>query len=121
MSSGGTVIRPKAFTWIILLAILIAGSLCLATPAFADDEYRTTIDEFTYGPYEIPAYDGDPSEQVNENLPTFSEEELTGEPYVVYGELDELGRCTPVESLLHKSLMPTWESGPTRGLRITGS
>lgn len=111
-----------------ITAVIISLAMCLtmAAPAFANedqtgnanedqtgaaDEFQTTIDAFEYGPYEIPAYDGDPSETVNEDLPAFSAEELQADPYVYYSDLDELGRCQTASSMLSKSLMPTWARG----------
>ena len=103
-----------------IIAVIISLTMCLtiAAPAFAEDnqpasadEYQTTIDAFEYGPYEIPAYDGDPAEEVNGDLPTFSAEELQADPYVYYSDLDQLGRCQTASSLLNKSLMPTWDRG----------
>lgn len=91
----------------------------LGGPAFAG-EFETTVDAFSYGPYEIPAYDGDPSEEVNGNLPTFNAEELTEEPAVYYGELDELGRCTPAFAELNKSLMPTGQRGSISSVYPSG-
>lgn len=87
-------------------ALFFAG----AGPAFAD-EYKTTIDAFSYGDYQIPAYDGDPSEPVNENLPAFTADEMEAEPFVYYSNLDELGRCQTASSMLSQVLMPTWDRG----------
>lgn len=104
-----------------LLTIIVSLAMCLAmaAPGYAD-EYQTTIDAFEYGPYEIPAYDGDPSETVNGDLPTFSEEELQADPYVYYSDLDELGRCQTASSLLSQSLMPTWERGDIDSVTPSG-
>lgn len=104
---------------VIATIIGMAMGLSAVSPAFAG-EYQTTIEAFEYGPYSIPAYDGDSSEPVNENLPAFSEEELTGEPYVNYGELDSLGRCTTAESLLSESLMPTGKRGDIDSVHPSG-
>ena len=107
--------RYKFIECIVLLLAFIAST----TPAFAGD-YETTINAFSYGNYEIPAYDGDPSEEVNGNLPTFSAEELYAEPYVYYGDLDELGRCTTASSLLNVSLMPTGSRGSISSVTPSG-
>ena len=93
--------------------------LMMTAPVFAG-EFQTTIDAFSYGPYEVPAFDGDASEEVNQNLPTFSEEEMTAEPYVVYGDLDELGWCTPAVSMLNQVLMPTEKRGDISSVTPSG-
>ena len=101
----------------ILLALLIF--VMTAAPAFASD-YRTTIDGFTYGNYEIPAYDGKPSAEVNQNLPAFSAEDLYAAPYASYGDLDQLGRSTGAWALLDQSLMPTGKRGDIWAVYPTG-
>ena len=103
----------------ILVVTFLVLTLLMAAPAFAG-EYQTTIDAFTYGPYSVPAYDGDPSEEVNGNLPTFDSSELHADPYVYYGDLDSLGRCTTASSLLSQSLMPTWKRGSISSVYPSG-
>ena len=107
--------KQHKYRFILLLLVFIITTV----PAFAGT-YETTIDAFSYGNYEIPAYDGDPSEVVNGNLPTFSAEELYADPYVYYGDLDELGRCTPASSLLNVSLMPTGSRGSISSVYPSG-
>ena len=104
--------------FILTLASMVL-MLLMAAPAFAG-EYQTTIDAFTYGNYSIPAYDGEPSEEVNGNLPAFSSDELSTAPYVHYGDLDALGRCTAASSLLSSSLMPTGSRGSISSVYPTG-
>ena len=74
------------------ILVIIGLLLVFTIPVFADD-YETTIPAFNYGSYTVPAYDGDPSEAVNGNLPAFSSEELNAAPYVYYGDLD-IELCT---------------------------
>ena len=56
---------------------------------------------------EIPAYSGNPYVAINNNEPTFTEEELTTEAYEFYSELDQLGRCGMTVACLGQELMPT--------------
>lgn len=42
---------------------------------------------------ELPEYDGHPYVIVNENVPSFSDEDKNGPAYEYYSELDVLGRC----------------------------
>ena len=104
---------------LILIITILALTACTASPAFGE-EFKTTIEAFEYGGYSVPAFDGDPSEEVNGNLPTFSAEELTETPAVHYGELDSLGRCTPAFGELNQSLMPTGERGSISSVKPSG-
>ena len=44
---------------------------------------------------------------VNDNIPTFSEEEMNTDSYETYSELDELGRCGVATANVGTDLMPT--------------
>ncbi|MCR5207954.1 MAG: DNA/RNA non-specific endonuclease [Eubacterium sp.] len=69
-------------------------------------EYTETVEAFSYEGFEIPAYDGDLYEEINGNIPTFTENELTQDIYERYGELDSLNRVTQCEANIDRSLMP---------------
>ena len=107
--------KQHKYRFILLLLVFIITTV----PAFAGT-YETTVDAFSYGNYEIPAYDGDPSEVVNGNLPTFSAEELYADPYVYYGDLDELGRCTGACALVGPETLPREERGNIGMIKPTG-
>lgn len=57
----------------------------------------------------IPKYDSQPYVIVNDNEPTFKESELVALSFELYGELDELGRCTTAFACIGKDIMPTQE------------
>ena len=53
----------------------------------------------------VPAYDGKAYVAVNDNIPFFTEEELSSASYETYGELDPLGRCTVCVASVGQDLM----------------
>ena len=55
----------------------------------------------------IPAYSGSPYVILNNNIPTFTEEEITEESYEFFSPLDSLKRCGYVEASVGVDLMPT--------------
>ena len=57
-------------------------------------------------PSDLPVYSGSPFVIVNDNLPIFSESELTTVGYEKYGELDLLGRCTEALASCGREIMP---------------
>lgn len=57
---------------------------------------------------------------LNDNVPMFSDEEITTTPFEEYGALDELGRCTYAVSCIDISLMPTGERGDISSVYPTG-
>lgn len=69
---------------------------------------------------EIPAYIGEDYVTVNGNIPVFSEEKKSIEPYEYYSEMDVLGRCGYAEAKLAPELMPTEERGAIGMVRPSG-
>lgn len=68
----------------------------------------------------IPEYDGNPYEVINDNVPFFSEEELTTSSYEEYADLDSLGRCGVCVANIGTELMPTEERGKIGNVKPSG-
>lgn len=62
---------------------------------------------------EIPDYSGEPWVIVNNNVPYFSESEITTDSFESYSSLDALGRCGVCWASIGKDLMPV--DGESRG------
>ena len=82
-------------------------------------ENATTIEE-TFDFAAVPAYDGKAYVAVNDNIPFFTEEELSSASYETYGELDPLGRCTVCVASVGQNLMPAEERGNIGAVKPTG-
>ena len=76
--------------------------------------------ENTVSPDAIPPYNGEPFTVINENIPFFTEEDITTESFESYSELDELGRCGTVYANVGQDLMPTGEKGSIGQVKPTG-
>lgn len=57
---------------------------------------------------------------INGNMPYFTEDEITDEPYEYYSPLDSLGRCGYTMACLGRELMPTSERENISSVRPTG-
>ena len=68
----------------------------------------------------IPYFSGDPWTPINDNKPTFTEEEITTEGYEFYSELDNLGRCGYVMACVGTEMMPTEDRGDIGSIKPTG-
>ena len=68
----------------------------------------------------IPYFSGDPWTPVNDNKPTFTDEEITTEGYEFYSELDNLGRCGYVMACVGREMMPTEDRGDIGSIKPTG-
>lgn len=57
----------------------------------------------------IPAYSGNPSVELNNNVPSFTQDELSRakKSYKTFSDLDSLGRCGKAEASIGKDLLPT--------------
>ncbi len=64
-------------------------------------------------PQTIPEYSGEIFILLNDNIPSFSEKELTNIGYESYSDLDALGRCGPALASCGKEIMP--KAGEKRG------
>lgn len=68
----------------------------------------------------LPEYSGVPYVELEGNVPTFTEEELTVTAYEVYSPLDLLGRCGEARACVGPELMPTEERGPIGMVKPSG-
>lgn len=87
-----------------ILALFICTVLLLSAcvPQETDERYSQTY--FT----------------INDNVPQFTESEITAEAFEHYGELDLLGRCTAAVACIGPELMPTEERGAIGQIKPSG-
>lgn len=69
---------------------------------------------------EIPEYSGAPYVAVNDNVPFFTEEEITTDVFEDYSPLDSLGRCGVAYANICRGLMPTEKRESISSVRPTG-
>lgn len=69
---------------------------------------------------DIPAYSGSPYVPVNNNVPFFTDEELTGDSFETYSDLDELGRCGAAYANIGTDLMPAEKRGSIGKVKPSG-
>lgn len=80
----------------------------------------TTEEQSADNSMELPQYAGQPSVEINDNLPDFTEEDHTTESFEDYSELDSLGRCGVAFSCIGTELMPEEERGEIGAIRPSG-
>lgn len=84
-----------------------------------DDEI-VTEEDLEEKTEELPEYQGESFAILNGNVPAFSEEDLTTEPFEYYSDLDELGRCGVAYANICREIMPTEERGAIGQIKPTG-
>ena len=97
---------------------------------YADDgaacyDYRSGLSFLTpccfdADPSGIPEYDGEDYVILNDGIPSFAGDDLSGITGEYYSALDALGRCGPAAAMLERSMMPTQERGPVGESRPSG-
>ncbi len=68
----------------------------------------------------IPAYSGNAYVAVNDNIPFFTDAELTTTAFENYSNLDQLGRCGVAYANVCKDIMPTEERGKIGSVKPSG-
>lgn len=87
-------------------------------PTQEDEESNSASDSYDIS--SIPEYDGTAYVVLNDNVPEFSEDDLTSESFESYSELDPLGRCGVAFANIGVDLMPTEDRDSICSVRPTG-
>lgn len=96
----------------ISLSVIITFLLVSVTPILTFDSQAAEG---------IPAYSGTAYFVFNNNIPSFSPDELVRtDPFETYSELDALGRCGVTYANVCKELMPTTERGEIGMVKPSG-
>ena len=69
---------------------------------------------------ELPAYDGAAHAVINDNVPYFTDNELSVTSYEFYSDLDSLGRCGVCVASIGQDIMPTEDRGEIGNVKPTG-
>ena len=95
------------FTVVILIGISIYGYINQKTaPTNSVDDYNINNQNTVFDLSTIPGYSGKPYVEINNNIPYFTEEDYTTEPFEKYSELDILGRNGVAMANICKEIMP---------------
>ena len=78
------------------------------------------LSRFSAPDTDVPEYNGKAYEVLNDNIPSFTEDDYATEGFEKYGELDYLGRCTSAIACLGPETMPTEERGSIGSVKPTG-
>lgn len=70
--------------------------------------------------FTIPEFSGEAFEEVNGNVPFFSDSDLTTAVFESYSPLDRFGRCGPAYACLGRETMPTEERGAIGMVKPSG-
>ena len=106
--------------------VLTTIALLIFFGAFAFFEYGDLLkkeedsNKVNYSINSIPDYNGKDIIEINNNEPDFGNISGVDESFELYGELDNLGRCTTAISNIGYDLMPTTKRESIRDIKPTG-
>ena len=99
-----------------LLSLIAAICALFSACTISFDTVQDTAPELaTVAQYNYSAFT-----EVNDNVPEFTEAEITTDSFEGYGGLDALGRCTTCTACIGKDLMPTEKRGAIGMVKPTG-
>ena len=109
--------NKKINIWEILISITIISCITIYgyinQNGYIEDNYNESNQNTIIDLSDIPEYTSVPYVEINNNIPYFTEEDLTTEPFEKYSELDSLGRCGVALANICKEVVP--KEGEERG------
>ena len=83
--------------------------------------FEETLPEANPQPqWEIPQYAGAPYTEIHNNIPFFTDDEITDQSFETYSPLDALGRCGAAFACVGQDLMPTEDRGSIGQVKPSG-
>ena len=98
-------LKNRFFSLIAALLFILSATACTYVQ-YPDDRPKVQT-EISLN--DIPEYSGKPYVEINNNIPNFSNENMTTESFEEYSQLDFLGRCGTAYANLSTDIMPTEE------------
>lgn len=105
--------RRAAIVLLTALIVILVAYLGLKT--WKSVKHKNAINAL-----EIPVYSGKPYTEINNNVPFFTEKDITSESFEKYRPLDELGRCGVAFACVGRDMMPTEERQSIGNIKPTG-
>ncbi len=102
----------SVLTLLILAATFITGC--------SENDNNTVSQRTSTTIADIPEFYGEPYIVINNNVPQFTDNEITDKSYEKYTELDNLNRCGTAIACVGKDLMPTEERGAIGMIKPSG-
>ncbi len=111
-------LKLQTLLFILFACIMFTG--CQPEMGGTDDVEEISIGSDIVATNEIPEYKDSPFIILNDNMPSFSEENKTGDAFEYYSPLDAEGRCGVAFANVGQELMPTEKRGSIGSVKPTG-
>ncbi len=100
--------------------IVVAAAVYMYFTSDTPDTGTVADTSSSFSQDDIPPYSGEPYVAVNDNVPFFTDGEITDESFEYYSPLDILGRCGAAVACVGRDLMPTGERGNISAVKPSG-
>ena len=97
----------------LLMALSLVCNLSVMSASAAVQKDKITLNN-------LPAYSGEAYVELNDNVPSFSKNDMTSKAFEKYSELDALDRCGAAYANVCKETMPTEERGNIGMIKPSG-
>lgn len=104
----------------VLILILTLTVLLSGCSQFEQMGILETSETASYSLSEIPPYENSPYVVLEDNMPAFSEADMSTESFETYSDLDRLGRCGVAFANVGRDLMPTEKRGSIGMVKPSG-
>lgn len=114
--------RKNSNIFISLLTVMIAFLLCYYMDDIENFLNKSLATDYSisYELSNIPEYSGNNFVYIDENEPSFTENEIRDYSYETYSGLDYLGRCGVALANIGTDIMPTEERGSIGSIKPSG-
>lgn len=112
--------KKKGALWLVTLLLMTTLAAGCGVKVTASPMKTTVASEVSVSDLEIEPYSGQPYAVINDNIPSFSEEDMTTKSFEKYSALDSDGRCGEAFANIGKDLMPTEKRGPIGKVKPSG-
>lgn len=102
----------------LLLSVCLVFTACVGETPDSSSSVPSAPESQITG--ENLTYNGQPYTVLNNNIPTFTQNELKALSYETYSKLDDLGRCGVAEASVGKDIMPTEDRGSIGQVKPSG-
>lgn len=109
----------RLFKLILLIAVIILTGYTFLQVLITEHFNQNSI-EISNTLENIPEYSGNAYIAIDNNIPTFDEEDMTSTSFEEYSSLDTLGRCGIAYANIGIDLMPTEKRGNISGIKPSG-
>ena len=115
-------LKKAGLATIISLIVLTVSYLNPADLDFINDIKNSLqdINQISYSLEEVPEYTGEDYVIIDNNVPSFTEEDYTTDSFETYSDLDYLDRCGPAYANVSRETMPTEERGQIGMIKPSG-